>query len=276
MAWRRPGDKPLSESMVVSLLTHICVTRPQGVKFHSTTRCRTDVFPWATVCLHTKLAVKRLTNDIFKMCVTWVVWGKCGVNNICKWVIIGLDLTIQCQVPVEAITGLSMHDDVIKWKHSQCHWPFVRGIHRSLVNSPHTGQWRGAFMFSLICAWTEGWLNHRITGDLRRHRANYDVIVMHACAHFCYKMLHCWVFRLMHCGISEMGLYHGYWCLIPCVQPSSHYYDVIMSLMVSQITSLTIVYSTVYSVTDQRKHQSSASLAFVRGIHRWIPRTKGQ
>ena len=118
--------------------------------------------------------------------------------------------------------------------------------------------------------------NNLITGDLRRHRANYDVIVMHACAHFCYKMLHCWVFRLMHCGISEMGLYHGYWCLIPCVQPSSHYYDVIMSLMVSQITSLTIVYSTVYSVTDQRKHQSSASLAFVRGIHRWIPRTKGQ
>ena len=46
-----------------------------------------------------------------------------------------------------------------------------------------------------------------------------------------------------------------------------YYYDVIMSLMASQITSLTIVYSTVYSVTDQRKHQSSASLAFVRGVH---------
>ena len=38
--------------------------------------------------------------------------------------------------------------------------------------------------------------------------------------------------------------------------------------MASQITSLTIVYSTVYSGADQRKHQSSASLAFVRGIHR--------
>ena len=44
--------------------------------------------------------------------------------------------------------------------------------------------------------------------------------------------------------------------------------DVIMNTMVSQITSLTIVYSTVYSGADQRKHQSSASLAFVRGIHR--------
>ena len=47
-----------------------------------------------------------------------------------------------------------------------------------------------------------------------------------------------------------------------------HYNDVIMGSMASQITSLTIVYSTVYSAADQRKHQSSASLAFVRGIHR--------
>ena len=48
-----------------------------------------------------------------------------------------------------------------------------------------------------------------------------------------------------------------------------HYNDVIMSTMASQITSLTIVYWTGYSGVDQRKHQGSASLAFVRGIHRW-------
>ena len=48
----------------------------------------------------------------------------------------------------------------------------------------------------------------------------------------------------------------------------AHYGDVIMSAIASQITSLTIVYSTVYSDADQRKHRSSASLAFVRGIHR--------
>ena len=47
-----------------------------------------------------------------------------------------------------------------------------------------------------------------------------------------------------------------------------HYTDVIMGTIASQITSLTIVYSTVYSDADQRKHKSSASLAFVRGIHR--------
>ena len=57
-----------------------------------------------------------------------------------------------------------------------------------------------------------------------------------------------------------------------------HCIDVIMTTIVSQITSLTIVYLTVYSDTNQRKHQSSASLAFVWGIHRgrWSPRTKGQ
>ena len=48
-----------------------------------------------------------------------------------------------------------------------------------------------------------------------------------------------------------------------------HYSDVIMSMMASQITSLTSVYSTIYSGADQRTHQNSASLAFVRGIHRW-------
>ena len=52
------------------------------------------------------------------------------------------------------------------------------------------------------------------------------------------------------------------------VMTNLHYSDVIMGVMTSQITSLTVVYSTVYSGTDQRKYQSSASLSFVRGIHR--------
>ena len=70
------------------------------------------------------------------------------------------------------------HDDVIKWKHFPRNWPFVRGIHRSPVNSPHKGQWRGALMFALICVWINGWVNNREAGDLRRHRAHYDVVVM--------------------------------------------------------------------------------------------------
>ena len=68
------------------------------------------------------------------------------------------------------------------------------------------------------------------------------------------------------------GILHtvlGVFCLdtgrfYPC-----HYNDVIIGAIMSQITSVTIAYSTVYSDADERKHQSSASLAFVWGIHRW-------
>ena len=52
--------------------------------------------------------------------------------------------------------------------------------------------------------------------------------------------------------------------------PMIHYYDVIMGTIASQITSLTIVYSEVYSGADQRKPQSTASLTFVWRIHRWL------
>ena len=55
------------------------------------------------------------------------------------------------------ITRFFIHDDVIKWEHFPHYWPFVWGIHRSLVNSPHKGQLRGALMFSLICAWINGY-----------------------------------------------------------------------------------------------------------------------
>ena len=80
--------------------------------------------------------------------------------------------------PSTAGIALAGHDDVIKWKHFPRYWPFVRGIHRSPVNSPHKGQWRGALVFSLICAWIKGWVNNLQAGDLRRHRAHHDVIIM--------------------------------------------------------------------------------------------------
>ena len=70
------------------------------------------------------------------------------------------------------------HDDVIKWKHFPRNWPFVREIHRSPVNFPHKGQWRGALMFSLIYAWINDWVNNHEAGDLRRQHGHYDVIVM--------------------------------------------------------------------------------------------------
>ena len=49
------------------------------------------------------------------------------------------------------------------------------------VNSPHKGQWREALMFPLVCAWINVWVYNREAGDLRRHRAHYDVIAMNRC-----------------------------------------------------------------------------------------------
>ena len=70
------------------------------------------------------------------------------------------------------------HDDIISWIHFPRYWPFVLGIHSSPVNSPHKGQWSGAFMFSLICALINGWVNNREACDLRYHRAHKAITVM--------------------------------------------------------------------------------------------------
>ena len=83
------------------------------------------------------------------------------------------------------------HDDVIKWKHFPRCWPFLRGIHRPSVNFPHKGQWRGALMFSLICAWTDSWANNGDAGDIRRHRSHYYVIVMERWHHHVVLRI-CW------------------------------------------------------------------------------------
>ena len=80
-----------------------------------------------------------------------------------------------------AISTLSGHHPSW-WRHHMetfsASLAFVRWIHRSPVNSPHNGQWCGALMFTLIWAWINGWVNNREAGDLRRNRAQYDVIVM--------------------------------------------------------------------------------------------------
>ena len=77
------------------------------------------------------------------------------------------------------------------------------------------------------------------------------------------------------CCLAAPGHYFTNQMLVKCQERPqdhicTHYSDVIMGGIASQITSITIVYSTVYSGADQRKYQSSASLAFVQGIHRGL------
>ena len=68
---------------------------------------------------------------------------------------------------------LAVNRTIPRWRHQMetfpPYWPFVRGIHWSPVDSPHTGQWRGALMFSLMQTWTNLWVNNRDADDLRRH-----------------------------------------------------------------------------------------------------------
>ena len=69
----------------------------------------------------------------------------------------------------QSIMMTSSNGNIFSVTGSLCRWP---------VNSPHKGQWRTALVFSLICTWTNGWVNNRDVGDLRGHRAQYDVTVM--------------------------------------------------------------------------------------------------
>ena len=99
-------------------------------------------------CLHIPVYIARVikANTSGGITVTWQ--GHPGVSNHTQQIFL-------------------WHDDVIKWKHFPRCWPFVRGIHRSQVNSPHKGQWRGALMFSLIWAWIKGFLTMTMTMTMK-------------------------------------------------------------------------------------------------------------
>ena len=102
-----------------------------------------------------------------------IIWG-------IEYLVVRNGLSVHFELHLLRCTDatLSSHDDVIKWKHFPHYWPFVRGSRRSPVNSTHKGQWCGALMISLICAWINGWVNNREAGDLRRQHAHYDVSVV--------------------------------------------------------------------------------------------------
>ena len=136
--------------------------------------------------------------------------------------------------PILLRRHLYIHDEVIKWKHFPRYLPFVRGIHRSSVNSPHKDQWRGALIFPLICAWIPGWVNNREAGDLRRHRAHYDVIVMLKRGT---ESTRCW--------FSSEILWHIYRVLRLIIQPSERISILLAATLHIRVTARSNVASRV-------------------------------
>ena len=122
------------------------------------------------------------------------------------------------------------------------YYTFVKGNHRWIVDSPYELPVMWCLDFSLSLTRTTCWIV--------KLPANWEAMMPMWC----------------HCNEPESYQPKHVRHILPFVL--IHYTDVIMGTITSQITSLTIVYSTVYSDADQRKYQSSASLAFVRGIHR--------
>ena len=143
--------------------------------------------------------------------------------------------------------------------------------HRSPVISRYKGPWRGALMFSLICIWINGWVKNREAGDLRRHRIHYDVTVI-----FCTVPLPFTKWQdVLSWDLTDSGSREIWWNDIWYQHGRAvlkfgrridsndegthvrcqifHYNDVIMRASASQITSLTIVYSTVYSRRRSKK-----------------------
>ena len=127
---------------------------------------------WILIKISTKFVPKGPINNIPAL-VQIVSWCRTGDKPLSEAMMAKFATHI-CVTRPQCVN----HDDVIKWKHFPRYWPFVRGIHRSTVNSPHKGQWRRALMFSLICVWINGWVNNREAGDSRRYHVHYDVTVM--------------------------------------------------------------------------------------------------
>ena len=149
-----------------------------------------DFVPQCVKCKWVSYKCHKLHENILSGLLIYMCFRKMSVSKVVKtsWVnmIYADDLAPNMRQAIYkhnafCVITTKKHDDVIKWKHFPRNWPFVWGIHRSPVNSPHKGQWRGALIFSLICVWINDWVNNREAGDFRRYRAHYDVIVTIFC-----------------------------------------------------------------------------------------------
>ena len=118
----------------------------QSFKKHDLDFCRQMTESQSDKALPEMLQIVTLVPMFEKLSVKWK-------THFC-WIMISPWQSYLCEKKIYMIftpRKIRISYDVIKWKHFPRYWPFVRGIHRSPVNSLHKGQWRGTLLFSLIC-----------------------------------------------------------------------------------------------------------------------------
>ena len=122
MAWHRTGDKPLYEPMMAKF-TDACLYKSASMSYCKKLRCSICMWRQSDVI---EAIPRKLHGFSHNIGIGWLIF-------------------------------IRIHDDVIKWKHFPRYWPFARGIHRSPVNSPHKGQWRGALVFFNLRLSKQSW-----------------------------------------------------------------------------------------------------------------------
>ena len=172
--------------------THICVVSRKW-KYHSTVLLKKN---WSYMDIISVVATAYASlRYYYFLLVLWNLWCHIHIARVTDIndILLGCDplklydvRTNLSKMPTQQKSsswnpfrgGTWWHDDVIKWKRFTRYWPFVRGIHWFPVYSPYIGQWRGVLMFSSIYVWMNDWVNNREAGDVRCHRAHYNVTAM--------------------------------------------------------------------------------------------------
>ena len=165
----------------------------------------------------------------------------------------------------------------------------MRGIHPSPVISPHNGQWRGALMFSLISARINGWVNNREAGDLRRHRAHYDVIVMICWTSDVWLVYAQWFSLFVIVALCEIPFHSGA-CHVKQQERSTSFTRVYIIIRNNNkvrknticVFGIVLRYDWYDCLLNRLFRRKKPSKLPVTGFCRefagdqWIPRTKGQ
>ena len=185
MAWRRrPGDKPLSKPMVFSLLTHtcICVTRLQWIKkclyvcIHGILSTAPIVVLIPFEYLHLSYGFWNLVQKLIFLIISCLLFARQQLTDQIE------KINFMMLSSINSFANVFPNPKPSWWRHQMetfsAYWPFVRGIHRSSDEFPAQRPVTRTLLFSLICAWINGWVNNSEAGDLRRHRAHNDVTVV--------------------------------------------------------------------------------------------------